>query len=616
MTSTVIAPWSYGSAIELAGGLWRKKLLPVGEVSYKGRVLRFTRDYLRGLAQAFASRAYDQVPFQLADAQNTHTNDPERTRGEVVGMDLGSDGLYVTVQATDAGARVLQKNPRLGVSARIVEDYARSDGQHYAAAVQHVLGTLDPRIPALGAWEPVEASNGAEGQVIDLSGTDWIGEPTAEEQAIIDDVLAEIDAANILRAYGLAEEGDGVGDDGESPMDDQAPDDDHWHSHPHVHADGSSHAHPHPHDHAEAEHDAPGETQSFANDGDHEHAHAHTHMNAGDHVHLHAHGHESAAHQAQHNALGPAGSGSGGDAGELANRPGLALELANLDAAIDTVFASERSRLSQDARRPARMTAEARLSDALARIGTGSYVPSRVARALGFAGDASSAGQALAMQRWHPGTPAAGSDWGNCGPSDEYGYCREQYHSATCGSLAEPDLAMALAETGVYSAITTSPWRDQNGRTWVNQAGTQMDLTQHIEAATGTRMMPDGNGPGWQDGVGTRELISAHRQQRFGEPDDPGDQGISTPAATRAAARAAAAQMGITPPDASRERARYAGQRDAVNAQVARRNMGRRHADFGESPQERAERMKTPGQPVQVGEAWNGAQPQYARGQL
>jgi hypothetical protein len=616
MTSAVLSPYTYGSAVELAGGLWRKKLLPVGEVQYKGRILRFTADYLRGLAQAFCSGAYDQVPFQLADAQNTHTNDPERTRGEIVDMDVADDGLWITAKVTPAGDAVLSANPRLGVSARIVEDYARSDGQHYAAAVQHVLGTLDPRIPALGDWQAIEASNGAEGAVIDLSGTDWIGEPTAAEQAMIDEVLAEIDAENTLRAYGLAEEGEANGEDGESPMDGQAPDDDHWHEHGHTHADGTSHSHGHPHDHAEAEHDEPGETQSYANDGDHEHAHAHTHMGAGHHVHLHAHGHESGAHQAQHNALGTEGFGSGGDAGQLANRPGLALELANLDATIDTAFATERARLSQDARRPARMTAEARLSDALARIGTSSYLPSRAARALGFAGEANSAGQVLAQARWHPGTLAAGSDGGNCGPSDEYGYCREQFHSMDCGSLADPEVAGVLAETGVYADLTTSPWRDENGRTWANQAGTVMDLVQHLEHATGQRMMPDGTGPGWQDGAGSRETITARRVTGFGEPDDPDDPGTDTPAATRRAARQAAAAMGITAPDAVRERERYRQVAHDAQARVTLRTMGRRHADFGESPQERAARMKTGVQPVQLEDTQPGAQPQYVAGQL
>src|ERR1035441_8319817 len=57
-------------------------VLPVGDVEYKGRTLHFTLNYLKGLAGAFTARAYDQVAFQLADAQNTHTNDPERFRGD------------------------------------------------------------------------------------------------------------------------------------------------------------------------------------------------------------------------------------------------------------------------------------------------------------------------------------------------------------------------------------------------------------------------------------------------------------------------------------------------------------------------------------------------------
>jgi hypothetical protein len=138
-------------------------------VEYKGRTLHFTRDYLGRLVRSFQTRAYDQVPFQLADAQNTHTNDPERTRGEITGMELRDDGLYVTAALTPEGEQVLTANPRLGVSARIVEDYARSDGQHFPAAVQHVLGTLDPRIPGLGAWQAIEAASPVPDTVIDLT---------------------------------------------------------------------------------------------------------------------------------------------------------------------------------------------------------------------------------------------------------------------------------------------------------------------------------------------------------------------------------------------------------------------------------------------------------------
>lgn len=169
MTLAVLTPWARSQAIELGGNAWLKQVLPVGEINYKGRVLRFTRDYLARLKDAFDARAYDQVPLQLADAHNTHTNDPERTRGEITGMEVRDDGLYVRVQTTPEGSKVIEGNPRLGVSARIVEGYDRSDGRYFPAAIQHVLGTLDPRIPGLGPWQAIEASND-DVQVIDLSG--------------------------------------------------------------------------------------------------------------------------------------------------------------------------------------------------------------------------------------------------------------------------------------------------------------------------------------------------------------------------------------------------------------------------------------------------------------
>jgi len=182
VTAAVLTPFTAAEAVELGNRLWRKKVLPVGDVEYKGRLLHFTKDYLGQLAAAFTSRAYDQVPFQLADAQNTHTNDPERTRGEIRGMQLEDDGLYITAELTEDGERVLTANPRLGVSARIVEDYARSDGQHFPAAIQHVLGTLDPRIPGLGAWQAIEASSPVPDTVIDLSASSFAGEAPAPPQ--------------------------------------------------------------------------------------------------------------------------------------------------------------------------------------------------------------------------------------------------------------------------------------------------------------------------------------------------------------------------------------------------------------------------------------------------
>jgi hypothetical protein len=182
VTAAVLTPFTAAQAVELGNRLWRKKVLPVGDVDYKGRTLHFTRDYLGRLVSAFQNRAYDQVPFQLADAQNTHTNDPERTRGDITGMDLDDDGLYITAEVNAAGEKVLKDNPKLGVSARIVEGYQRSDGKFFGEAIQHVLGTLDPRIPGLGAWEAIEAASPAPDQVIDLTGESFTDLATPKEQ--------------------------------------------------------------------------------------------------------------------------------------------------------------------------------------------------------------------------------------------------------------------------------------------------------------------------------------------------------------------------------------------------------------------------------------------------
>ena len=173
MSKAILTPFT-GGAAQQAGSRWRKKLLPVGEINYKGRVLKFTKDYLAGLVQAFNQRAYDQVPFQLAGDENKHTNDVERFGGEITGMTLEPDGLWFEMDPTERGSEVLANNPGLGVSARIVEEYDRADGKFFPRAIQHVLGTLDPRITGMGGWEAVAASNDVQ-VTYDLSGEQFAG---------------------------------------------------------------------------------------------------------------------------------------------------------------------------------------------------------------------------------------------------------------------------------------------------------------------------------------------------------------------------------------------------------------------------------------------------------
>lgn len=215
--ATLLTPWARSRAVELGNRRWEKRVLPVGSIDYQGRTLNFTPQYLRELEQAFRSGAYDYVPFQLADHDNRHTNAVDRFGGRIVDMKARDDGLYVVLDPTPSGEAVLRDNPYLGVSARIVEQYARADGKFYPAAVQHVLGTHDPRIVGLGPWQAVEMSNGPQ-LVIDLTAASFAGEEpimpdlTPQQQANLNKLL-NLDPGTLDKMLGTPPQGDGSSPD-------------------------------------------------------------------------------------------------------------------------------------------------------------------------------------------------------------------------------------------------------------------------------------------------------------------------------------------------------------------------------------------------------------------
>lgn len=189
-----LTPTDDGDAIELSTTTFRKKVLPRGSIKYGDREIVFDDEYLADLAASYNEGAYDQVPFQLADESNRHTMLPERMKGECKSVEVKEDGLWGTFELSSDAAELVRANPKLGVSARIVEGYERSDGKTYKRALQHVLGTLDPRIPGMGAWEEIELSNGeayTSSDVIDLSNSEYEEEGTVPENKKTEEPVAE-----------------------------------------------------------------------------------------------------------------------------------------------------------------------------------------------------------------------------------------------------------------------------------------------------------------------------------------------------------------------------------------------------------------------------------------
>lgn len=215
MKRTILAPIDLATPERVGGRLWRKQVLRKDTIHYptadgSRRTIEFDDQYLADLAESFNAGAFDQVAFQLADAANTHTVDPERFRGEVKALAVTPEGLDALVEVTPEGQEILERNPRLGVSVRIKEQIERVDGRKFRRAVHHVLGTLDPRVTGLAPWQPAEGLALAEddGPVLDLSTTTYAQEaPQMWTLTVTDEQLAELRALGVQ--IDLAEEDGG-----------------------------------------------------------------------------------------------------------------------------------------------------------------------------------------------------------------------------------------------------------------------------------------------------------------------------------------------------------------------------------------------------------------------
>lgn len=168
---TLLTPIDLAAATQTGKRTFLKQVLPLGSINYRGRKIVFDKAYLTDLAESFNDGAYDQVPVVAADPDNRHNMDPNRFGGEIQGFEVKDDGLYAKVSATKATARLLNDNPKLGVSARIVEGLEKSDGRKYRRAIQHVLLTMDPRVTGMKPWQTVDLSvyNGGDRRVVDLT---------------------------------------------------------------------------------------------------------------------------------------------------------------------------------------------------------------------------------------------------------------------------------------------------------------------------------------------------------------------------------------------------------------------------------------------------------------
>ncbi len=168
--TAVRTPMNNLPALELGNRRYRKQVIRVGDLHYRGGKFPITDAYLDDVVKAFDSRAVPSVPFQLADHANRHTEDPERRRGTIMALHRTPDGLDAVIELNDAGARIVDEHPDFGVSVLIEHGRTTGEGRSFPAVLKHVLGTTDPVLTSLEPWrQEIAASHADAGEdVLDL----------------------------------------------------------------------------------------------------------------------------------------------------------------------------------------------------------------------------------------------------------------------------------------------------------------------------------------------------------------------------------------------------------------------------------------------------------------
>lgn len=196
--TTVLTPTVVSDLAKVGPGLWRKQILRLGNLIHPTTKQEVRLDEARfaELMQAFDEHARDQTPFVFVDEKNRHpdTGHPEQFEGELVSLSREGDGLDGVFRLSPKAEAQVKRNPRLGVSARLIEAYERSDGKRWPAVIEHVAATLDPVATGLGPWAAVNLSKTeTDGEVIDLSTKEFdMAEEDTEKKtdAVVDEAAA------------------------------------------------------------------------------------------------------------------------------------------------------------------------------------------------------------------------------------------------------------------------------------------------------------------------------------------------------------------------------------------------------------------------------------------
>jgi hypothetical protein len=176
----ILTPLDFSETQKAGKRRFWKQILPVTSIDYNGTKIVFDKNFHKDLQLSFTQGAYDQVPLVFADSDNRHNMDPRNYGGELLDLQYRgegkSGGTWGLIEADRDTAKVLDKNPKLGVSARILQNIRKADGRGFKRAINHVLLTMNPRVSGMEPWQAVDLSEASDIEVVDLTAAEYTQE--------------------------------------------------------------------------------------------------------------------------------------------------------------------------------------------------------------------------------------------------------------------------------------------------------------------------------------------------------------------------------------------------------------------------------------------------------
>lgn len=197
----VIVPCDSEGYVELArtktGRLFRKHLLTLGDLRHPatGDTVKIDETFAKVLKKNFQDGICDTVAVPLADAQNQHSEDPERNIGEVVDVEVKDDKVYAILDIRDDKHADKLGKTYLGASAMLHLDYLNTKtGKRVGPTLLHACVTNRPYVTGLESYEEIVSatSDRAEGAVLLLNGPPAAA-PETEETAMPPDTTTAPD---------------------------------------------------------------------------------------------------------------------------------------------------------------------------------------------------------------------------------------------------------------------------------------------------------------------------------------------------------------------------------------------------------------------------------------